>query len=149
VSFEPLTPQERAELVRRHGDWAYERGTLKADWLLRLGPDGCAARCKANRRNMRISRARLALWRRRGYWFDDERRLRAPVTPGEAPVRAAAQRGRSSRSSRRRRATRATRTSRGDPDSDSDSDSPSRRLRVVPLARFRHDVDAWLEAVGR
>jgi hypothetical protein len=38
-----------------------------------------------------------------------------------------------------------TRTSRGDPDSDG-SEPP---LRVVSLARFRRDVAAWLEAVGK
>jgi hypothetical protein len=35
-----------------------------------------------------------------------------------------------------------TNGARGDPD----SEPP---LQVVPLARFRRDVDAWLEAVGR
>jgi hypothetical protein len=52
------------------------------------------------------------------------------------------------REPRRRSTTRrsTTRTSRGDPDSDSDSDPP---LQVVSLARFRRDVAAWLEAVGR
>ena len=37
--------------------------------------------------------------------------------------------------------------SRDGPGSSSDSDEPP--LRVVPLARFRRDVGAWLEAVGQ
>jgi hypothetical protein len=42
-----------------------------------------------------------------------------------------------------RRVARTT-GARGDPDSD-----PDPPLRVVPLTRFRRDVGAWLEAVGR
>jgi hypothetical protein len=133
-----LTPQKRDELVRRHGDWAYlPDGTRKADWLLRLGPDGWEARCKANRRNMRISRARLALLRRDGYWFDEERRLQAPTTPPAPAGRANAHQGRSPRPSRRRR-SRAARTSRGDPDP---SQSPEPLVRPPLTAALR----VWLK----
>jgi hypothetical protein len=145
MSSEQLTPQEREELVRRWGDWSYwPDGTLKADWLLRLGPVGWAARCKANRRNMWISRARLALWRRRGYWFDEERRLRAPVAPSAVPVSAEAHSDRSPRRQTRRASRSRARSPTGDP-----SEPSPEPLRVVPLARFRRDVAAWLEAVGR
>jgi hypothetical protein len=107
-----LTPKQRESLIRRHGTWAYlQDGTLKADWLLLMGPEAWEERQRANRQSMLKRRAWLQQLRRDGYWFDEEHRLQAPV--------AAAPTGRvqvAARAPRRRTVRRSQPSSaRGDP----------------------------------
>lgn len=139
------TPPElvawREAKIREHGDWAYwPDDTLKADWLLRMGPEAWEANQRAVRRNMLKNKARMERLRRQGYWFDEERRLQAPVTPrAEAPA-AVVSRPREHRSRGSQRSG-----PRGDP-SPSEPEPPP--LRVVPVSRFRRDVRRWLEGAA-
>ena len=111
MSLVVLTP-ELLGLIRLRGDWAYEEdGVLKPLWLLRLGPKGWEARQRKNVQASLRNRARLAQLRLGGYWFDEQRRLQAPVAVKTARSRPAA------REPRRRNARTAARSAgaRGDP----------------------------------
>jgi hypothetical protein len=113
-------------------------GDLPADWLIPMIRSGkWEKRQQRNMQNLLRDRARLAMWKREGYSFDEEHRLVAPAR--REPVARPRER-------RARRRTTARRTRAGasrDGPGESDLDPP---LEVLPLSRFRRDVDAWLGA---
>jgi hypothetical protein len=136
-----LTPEQREqreELIRERGEWAHwPDSTLKADWLLVMGPDEDEAHQRRLRQQMLQNRARLEQLRRRGYWFDAEHRLRAPIavaTPGRVQVAARTPRRRSIRSSR----AKARAPDDGDPPEPADV-RPA--LRVISRANFRRELE--------
>lgn len=136
-----LTPEQREqreELIREREEWAYwPDGTLKADWLLVMGPEKDEAQQRRLRQQLLQNRARLEQLRRDGYWFDEDHRLQAPIgvaTPGRVQVAARSPRRRSIRSS----SAKARAPDEGDPTGPPDL-RPA--LRVISRANFRRELE--------
>jgi hypothetical protein len=118
-----LDVAERRALIEARGSWAFwPDGSVKADWLLQLGPKGWAERQARNGTAMRVDRARRWRLRREGFTLDAERRLIA------SPQRPAVPLARARRPRRRNARTRAA-TRRVPP---REQDDPDPELAAAP-----------------
>ena len=111
------------------------KGEEPADWLIEEIRSGeWARRQQRNSLNMVRNRARLARWKREGYWFDLEHRLRAPLICAHDSARRPAT---TSQQRPQRRTVARTAGSRGDPHESGDDDEISRTWRGLEAASVR------------
>ena len=132
--------RRRYELERKYRLECAERGyePTPDDWVVAEMRSGeWERRTSRNMQNLLRDRAKLAKWKREGYWFDEERRLQPP--PAIVPVAAHHENVARPRERRARRASSSSAGSSGS--SDSESEPP---LRVIPRSAFRAELEAGL-----
>ena len=135
---EALSPAFRRRYEIERGVRFGLKGDEPALWVLRDIRSGeWERRTKRNMRNLLRDKAKLARWKRDGYWFDAERRLRAPVHVENAPRRSATT---SRARPQGRRATARAAAASGDDGPLPPADDEPPGLAVTPIAVFRREL---------